>query len=151
MKQSHPKGKTQVGIIREDVPVVSPSLIQSPTATITAAITIVMAGLTSAGVAVPWLAVATPIIVAAGIVSMLNPRWAKARGIFFQRPALLTGAIAYLLVFVSEFIDKVFGTHLNLTTDITFVVIGGIMSLVGFAFPKNGLPKWVAFLLPSDT
>lgn len=124
---------------------VSPSLIQSPTATITGLIAFVSAILIILQVDVSAVAVAAGVIVPCGIVSAFNRRWATDRGLFFQHPALFTASLGYLIWFGAA---AIFG--LSLDQSIVYVVIGGAASLIGFMFPKNGRPKWFLFLFGPD-
>lgn len=144
MKREKHRGKTRVGAKLAQAPV-SPSLIESPTATITGLITFLAAVLLVAGANVPWLLVAAAVILPCGIVSALNPRWAADRGIFFRRPALFTAAFGYLVVFA---VGALGGT---IDDAVIYVIIGGITTLVGFAFPKNGYPEWFLALFGPDT
>ena len=131
-------------LIKKNQSPVTPSIIESPTATITGLITACFALLIAGGFDVPWLLVAAGIIVPCGIVSVINPRWANDRGIFFRRPALFTAAFAYLVVFFAG----VFGA--NIDQSLIYVIIGGVTTIVGFTFPKNGNMEWFLALFGTD-
>lgn len=123
---------------------VKPSIIESPTATITGLITGLFALLVAGGFDVPWLLVAAGIIVPCGIVSVISPRWANDRGVFFRRPALFTAAFSYLVIFFAG----LFGA--NIDQSMIYLIIGTVTTIVGFIFPKNGNMEWFLALFGTD-
>jgi hypothetical protein len=76
----------------------------------------------------PELAAAI-VMVAAGIISLLNPRWAQARGIFVKRPAAWSGAAATILVALAPLA----GVELNAQEAASLVAV--VIALVGANTP----------------
>ncbi|HTU15628.1 MAG TPA: hypothetical protein VMF31_10545 [Solirubrobacterales bacterium] len=143
--------RNRIGIHEPSLPIAAPSIIESPTATLTSFISLVMAFVVGFGGDVSWYWVAAPIIVGAGILSAFNPRWAEAHGVFYRHPALFTAALGYLIMLAAELLNQWAGTSIPITDDLGALVIGALTAIVGFAFPKNGYPEWFAVLFgPSE-
>lgn len=116
-------------------------VLRAPTATLAGLVTFLIAVATVAGQDITWLHATAAVLVPSGIISAVWPRWATSRGIYWRHPALFTGAVGTLLALGGQLV----GIE-ALDSQASVILVGGVMAIVGFLYPRDGRPDWLIAL-----
>jgi hypothetical protein len=102
-----------------------------PTGLLAALIGIVVLVAEQLGVNLSPILASAIVILPAGVMSYLKPRWATDAGIFYRHPAAISGAAVTILVALAG----VFGVEI--TSEAAVTIVAGITAAVSVGTPRN--------------